>query len=209
MDNVEKILFDKLLDLAEKRLSNKEAVDLMHQLSISDAETQADWEWIQSFYRSLESPPALQSTRSNLLQAFRQHRRGEWRRRLQAIVAITFDSWSTRSSLAPVGARSAETTSATRQLVFSTDTLDIALELRAHKTTTVITGQILQNEDIDLAAWTIELFADGDQIAVTTSDDLGEFEITASSNHHYQLALRHLQSKDNEELLTQPFGLHQ
>ena len=207
MANAKNIPFETLLDLTDQRLPAQETADLLDLIPLCDEATQADWAWIQAFKDSLMTNPTLEATRNDLLMAFRQNKRGAWRRKLQQMVAVSFDSWATRSSLAPVGARSAELASATRQLVFSTDTLDIALELRSHKTTTVITGQILQNMDVDLTAWTIDLFSDGDQVASVTSDDLGEFEFSASPSLDFQLALRYEKDEVSDELLTEPFGL--
>jgi hypothetical protein len=123
-----RIAFSQLVDWVEGRLPQKEAQAMEEQVEVADIATLADVAWLRKFVSAtedsvLESPPP--EVRSTLIARFRAHAEGRRTPGLlkRVVATLTFDG-----GLRPaVGVRSAGTQGARRQLVYSVDDLDVAL----------------------------------------------------------------------------------
>jgi hypothetical protein len=173
-----KIDFSRLVDWVEGRLSEEEARAVEEQVAAADSSTLADIAWLHKFARAkegalLESPPA--EVRNALVARFEAHVSGRRTPGLleRAVAALTFDS-----GLQPaVGARSVGAQGVRRQLIYSTDVLDIALNFwpRARDKYLDLHGQILPRDDAELDSFSVQLLRDENELAITATDELGGF----------------------------------
>jgi hypothetical protein len=91
----------------------------------------------------------------------------------RAVAALTFDS-----GLRPAaGARSVGGQSTRRQLIYSVDALDIALNFwpRARDKNLDIEGQILPRDDLEPESFSVQLLQGETELATTATDELGGF----------------------------------
>ena len=187
-----RIAFSQLVDWVEGRLPEKEARAVEEQVAVADSATLADVAWLRKFVRAtedsvLESPPP--EVRSTLIARFKAH--AESRRPpglLKRVVAtLTFDD-----GLRPaVGVRSARTQGARRQLVYTADTLDVALNIlpRARDKKVDLHGQVLAQNDVELGSFSVQLLQSKSELAITATDDLGSFTIEAIPPGVHELIL--------------------
>jgi hypothetical protein len=174
----ESIDFSRLVDWVEGRLSAEETRALEEQMAAADSATLADVAWLHKFGTAtegaaLESPPA--EVRSALVARFEAYAEG---RRMpgfleRALATLTFDS-----GLRPaVGARSVGGQGTRRQLIYSADALDIAINFwpRARDKNLDIEGQILPRDDQEPESFSVQLLQDETELAMTTTDELGGF----------------------------------
>jgi hypothetical protein len=186
------IAFSQLVDWVEGRLPEEEARAVEEQVAIADSATLADVAWLRKFLRAtedsvLESPPP--EVRSALISRFRAHAEG--RRTpgfLKRVVAtLTFDG-----DLRPaVGARSAGTQGARRQLVYSADALDVALNVlpRARDKNFDVDGQVLPRDDVELGSFSVQLLQGETELGITATDDLGAFAFDSIPSGVYEIIL--------------------
>lgn len=178
MAGPKKIDFARLVDWLEGRLSEDEARSVEEQIADADNATLADIAWLRKFGRAtggaaLESPPAaVRNALVSRFEAYAQSRRipGLLER---VLATLTFDS-----NLQPaVGARSVGAQAGRRQLIYSTDVLDIALNYWPHARdkNLVLEGQILPRDDVELGAFSVQLLRDENELAITATDELGGF----------------------------------
>jgi hypothetical protein len=174
----EKIDFSQLVDWVEGRLSEQEARAVDEQIAAADNATLADIAWLRKFGRAtgsaaLESPPV--GVRDALIARFEAHAQG---RRVPGLLERVFATLSFDSNLQPaVGARSAGAQAVRRQIVYSTDVMDIALNFwtRARDKNLELEGQILPRDDVELGSFSVQLLRDQDELAITATDELGGF----------------------------------
>jgi hypothetical protein len=201
-----RIAFSQLADWVEGRLPEKEARAVEEQVAVADSATLADVAWLRKFVRAtedsvLESPPP--EVRSTLLAYFKAH--AESRRPpglLKRVVAtLTFDD-----GLRPaVGVRSAGAQGARRQLVYSTDALDVALNFLPRARDKVdLNGQILSHNDVELGSFGVQLLQSETELAITVTDDLGGFAIESISPGVYEIIL----SSERVEVSITPLDLN-
>jgi hypothetical protein len=202
-----RIAFSQLVDWVEGRLSEEEARAVEEQVALADASTLADLAWLRRFVRAteasiLESPPP--EVRSALIARFKAHAEG--RRTpgiLKRVVAtLTFDG-----GLRPaVGARAAGTQGARRQLVYSADALDVALNFlpRARDKTFDLDGQVLPHDDVELGSFSVQLLQSETQFGITATDDLGAFAFESIPSGEYEIIL----STDRVEVSIAPVELN-
>lgn len=204
------LTMEQILDWLEGRLSAQAAATVAAQVAVADAALQAQVAWARAFLQLgeaviVETPsPALHQ---RLQQLFVDHGRqrqtttaepGFWQR---LVAALTFDSFL-QPGLA--GVRSADTL-VTRQLVYSTDLADVALNIgreRTHDRHT-LAGQLLPTGALDPATVSVQLLHNEREVGITLTDDLGEFTFTALPVGEYQLIL----SADQWELWLPSFAL--
>ena len=173
-----KIDFSLLVDWVEGRLSAEETRGVEERLATADSETLSDIAWLRKFgaatqEAALESPPA--GVRSALVVRFGAYAEG---RRTpgfleRAVATLTFDS-----GLRPaVGARSAGGQSTRRQLIYSVDALDIAINFwpRARDNNLDLEGQILPRDGLEPESFSVQMLQDETELAMTTTDELGGF----------------------------------
>ncbi len=203
----ERIAFPQLVDWVEGRLSEEEARAVEEQVAVGDASTLADVAWLRKFVRAAEdgaheSPPP--EVRSTLIARFKAHAEGRRTPGLlkRVVATLTFDG-----GLRPaVGARAADTQGTRRQLVYSADGLDVALNFlpRARDKTFDLDGQVLSRHDVELGAFSVQLLQSGTERAITATDDLGAFAFESIPSGVYEIIL----STDRVEVSIAPVELN-
>jgi hypothetical protein len=206
-DPRKRIAFSQLVDWVEGRLPEEEAQAVEEQLAIADIATLADVAWLRKFIRAtedsdLESPPP--EVRRTLIARFEAHAEG---RRppgfLKRVVAtLTFDE-----GLRPaVGVRSAGAQGARRQLVYSADDLDVALNFlpRARDKDFDLDGQVLPRDDVELGYFSVQLLQSETELGITATDDLGTFAFESIPSGVYEIIL----STDRVEVSIAPVELN-
>jgi hypothetical protein len=202
-----RIAFSQLVEWVEGRLTEKEARAVEEQVAVADDATLADFAWLRKFVSAtensvLESPPP--EVRSRLISRFRAH--AESRRTpglLNRVVAtLTFDG-----GLRPaVGVRSAGTQGARRQLVYSADDLDVALNFlpRARDKNFDLDGQILPRDDVELGSFSVQLLQSETELGITATDELGAFAFESIPSGVYEVII----STDRVEVSIAPVELN-
>ncbi|MEZ4836531.1 MAG: hypothetical protein R2873_31830 [Caldilineaceae bacterium] len=197
---------ERRLDWLEGRLTETEAAQITAALETADATAQGDLRWLRAFLAvsqdvDLASPPA--AVHDELMQRFEEHtRRAQtpnlWQR---LVAALVFDS-NLESGLA--GAR-AVTTAGPRQLIYGSDYADIVINVRhrAESGTVDLMGQVLPHGDSAATSFTVQLLAGDREIAITSTDELGEFIVSADAGADYTLIL----SGDDVEIQIAPLSL--
>jgi hypothetical protein len=206
-DPRKRIAFSQLVDWVEGRLPQKEAQAVEEQVAVADSATLADVAWLRKFVRAtedsvLESPPP--EVRSTLIARFKAHAEG---RRppgfLKRVVAtLTFDD-----GLRPaVGVRSAGAQGARRQLVYSADDLDVALNFlpRARDKDFDLDGQVLPRDGVELGSFSVQLLQSETELSITATDDLGAFAFESIPSGVYEIIL----STDRVEVSIAPVELN-
>ncbi|MDQ3862965.1 MAG: carboxypeptidase-like regulatory domain-containing protein [Actinomycetota bacterium] len=203
----DRIAFSRLVDWVEGRLPEEEARAVEEQMALADSATLADVAWLRKFVRAtedsvLESPPP--EVRSTLIARFKAHT--EDRRPpglLKRIVAtLTFDD-----GLHPaVGVRSVGAQGTRRQLVYSADALDVALNLlpRARDKKFDLDGQVFSDDDAQLGSFSVQLLEGETERAITATDEVGGFAIEAIPPGVYEIIL----SSERAEVSIKPVELN-
>ena len=202
-----RIAFSQLVDWVEGRLPQKEAQAVEEQVAVADRATLADVAWLRKFVRAtedsvLESPPP--EVRSTLIARFRAHAEGRRTPGLlkRVVATLTFDG-----GLRPaVGVRSAGTQGARRQLVYSVDDLDVALNFlpRARDKNFDLDGQVLPRDDVELGSFSVQLLQSESELGITATDDLGAFAFESIPSGVYEIIL----STDQVEVSIAPVELN-
>jgi hypothetical protein len=202
-----RIAFSQLVDWVEGRLPQKEAQAVEEQVAVADSSTLADVAWLRKFVRAtedsvLESPPP--EVRSTLIARFRAHAEGRRTPGLlkRVVATLTFDG-----GLRPaVGVRSAGTQGARRQLVYSVDDLDVALNFlpRARDKNFDLDGQVLPRDDVELGSFSVQLLQSESELGITATDDLGAFAFESIPSGVYEIIL----STDRVEVSIAPVELN-
>ena len=203
----ERIVFSQLVEWVEGRLSEKEARAVEERVAVADATTLADVAWLRRFVKAtegsiLESPPP--EVRSTLIARFTAHAEGRRTPGLlrRVVATLTFDD-----GLRPaVGARAAGRQGARRQLVYSADTLDVALNVlqRARDKNVDLDGQVLPRDDVELGSFGVQLLQSGTEFGLTDTDDLGAFAFESIPSGVYEIIL----STDRVEVSIAPVELN-
>jgi hypothetical protein len=203
----ERIVFSQLVEWVEGRLSEKEARAVEERVAVADATTLADVAWLRRFVKAtegsiLESPPP--EVRSTLIARFRAHAEGRQTPGLlkRVVATLTFDG-----GLRPaVGARAAGTQGARRQLVYSADALDVALNVlsRARDKNVDLDGQVLPRENVELGSFGVQLLQSETEFRLTDTDDLGAFAFESIPSGVYEIIL----STDRVEVSIAPVELN-
>ena len=122
---------------------------------------------------------------------------------LKRIVAtLTFDD-----GLRPaMGVRSVGAQGTRRQLVYSADALDVALNIlpRARDKNLDLNGQVLSHSDAELGSFSVQLLQSETERAITATDDLGGFAIESIPPGVYELVL----SSERVEVSIKPVELN-
>ena len=199
--------FSRLVDWMEGRLSAAEARDVEEQVAVADNATLADVAWLNKFVAAtkgtvFEPPPP--SVRSTLIARFEAYAEGHGRTPglLKCIFArLTFDS-----NLRPaVSVRAAGTQGARRQLIYSAEVLDVALNFwpRDRDKTLELDGQVFPHDNMDLGSFSVQLLRDEADLAITATDDLGGFAFESIPPDVYTIIL----STDQIEVSITPVEL--
>lgn len=186
--------FGRLLDWIEGRLSAEEAAAVAQAAEQADDATRAEIAWLQAFMRVsartvLAAPPL--DTHTALVQRFAEYaqrkRPPSLLRRLAA--TLTFDSGL---QPAAAGLRSAGVQDPPRQLIYSVEIADIALNIqpRQQSQNVDLIGQILPKAGAAADSFIVELVYGGATIGSAAADDLGEFVFENLTPGAYELGLR-------------------
>lgn len=171
--------FSQLLDWLEGKLSDEEAQAIAEQLQKADETTQADLAWLRVFQRASQAvkfvspPPEVRDELKRRFAVYAETQRSpDFFRRLLA--ELTFDS---RTQLVVAGLRSAAIESQQRQLIYTTEVAEIALNIqrRAQDQRLNITGQVFPTMEVAGDTFSIQLLQDTSQIGLVATDELGEF----------------------------------
>lgn len=202
-----RIAFSQLVDWVEGRLPQKEAQAVEEQVAVADSATLADVAWLRRFVKATEDsvleslPPEVRST---LIARFRAHAEGRRTPGLleRVVATLTFDG-----GLRPaVGVRSAGAQGARRQLVYSADDLDVALNFlpRARDKNFDLDGQVLPRDDVELGSFSVQLLQSETELGITATDDLGAFAFESIPSGVYEIIL----STDRVEVSIAPVELN-
>ena len=201
-----RVSFERLVDWVEGRLSEEESRAVEEQVAGADEATRERVEWLLALARVsedtvLDAPP--REVRDELIRRFDAY--AENRRTpslLQRLVAtLTFDS-----GLQPAfGVRSAGGPEEQRQLVYTTDPAEIALNIRPRSRNghLDLDGQVFPADDVDPASFSVQLLSGADEVGLTTTDELGEFAFESVSPGAYQM----LVSGERVEILISPIEI--
>ena len=202
-----KVSFSELVDWVEGRLTEDQARSVEERVAVADSATLAEVAWLRKFARAaeeavLESPPP--AVRSTLVSRFEAH--AESRRTpgfLKRVVAtLQFDG-----VLRPaVGVRAADAQGVRRQLIYSADAFDVALNFRprVRDKNLVLDGQVFARDDAELGVFGVQLLQDGTEVAITTTDELGAFAFESVPPGVYEVIL----SSDRIEVSIGPVELN-
>lgn len=176
----------------EGRLPDDEARAVEEQVESADSRTLADVAWIRKFVKAtenaaLESPPrAVRDALIARFEAYNKDRRTPgFLKRLQARLA--FDSY-----LRPaMGLRAGGALRARRQLIYSADAFDVALNLRTRVAdkNLDIDGQLFPRGDEELEPFGVQLLQDGTELVLTVTDELGSFAFRSIPSGVYEIVL--------------------
>ena len=206
-DPRKRIAFSQLVEWVEGRLTEKEARAVEEQVAVADSATLADVAWLRKFVRAtedsvLESPPP--EVRSTLIARFRAHAEGRRTPGLleRVVATLTFDGGMRPA----VGVRSAGAQGARRQLVYSVDDLDVALNFlpRARDKNFDLDGQVLPRDDVELGSFSVQLLQSESELGITATDDLGAFAFESIPSGVYEIIL----STDRVEVSIAPVELN-
>jgi hypothetical protein len=202
-----RIAFSQLVEWVEGRLTEKEARAVEEQVAVADDATLADFAWLRKFLKAtedsvLESPPP--EVRSTLIFRFRAHAEG---RRTPGLLKRVVATLTLDGGLRPaVGVRSAGTQGARRQLVYSADDLDVALNFlpRARDKNFDLDGQILPRDDVELGSFSVQLLQSETELGITATDELGAFAFESIPSGVYEIII----STDRVEVSIAPVELN-
>ncbi|MEW6637002.1 MAG: carboxypeptidase-like regulatory domain-containing protein [Actinomycetota bacterium] len=204
----EEIGFERLVDWLEGRLSEEEGRKVERRVEAAGEATLAEVEFLRAFYEAseetvLEEPP--ERLRGELERRFeeyagRRRHPGPLRR---LVAALAFDSGL---QAAAAGVRSASIDGAGRQLIYTTDVADIALNVRSRRgrRRLDLEGQVLPGTgEVNPGSFSVRLLQETSEVETTGTDDLGEFAFEDVAPGSYEL----LVSTGDVEIVISPIEL--
>lgn len=180
---------EKIIDWLEARLDESEAAEMARQAE-RDPETAAKAKWIRTLMNTtpgfqLTDPPlALRPALERLFDT--PGRKPGLLRQLMA--SLAFDSWGAEP--AP-GMRATGLAGETRQMLFSSDLLDISTTLRPHAGGDHfdLLGQILPLAGVDPGVCSVELLDEDECARLAESDEDGHFAFRDLPDGEYRLTV--------------------
>jgi hypothetical protein len=199
--------FERLLNGLEGHLSVDETQKLEAQLETATDDTQALIEWLQEFqrlsqkYQLVVPPDKLDKQLSNIFT-----KRAEKKQRphffSHLLATLSFDSYQ---NLTSVGIRASAANKPERQLVFSTDFVEITIDSQwnAQEKNVNINGQLFPLDDADKTIYMVELQRNKNTMKMTPTDSLGKFFFTSVGSGTYDIIL----SSDQAEIVMTDIAL--
>jgi hypothetical protein len=186
------VSFARLVDWVEGRLPEEEARALEEHMAVADDATLADLAWLHKFAKATEgvryeSPRA--DLRSTLTARFEADAEGRLAPGLlKRVVARLALDGGLRPSL---GVRKAGAQASRRQLIYSADTLDVALNFwpRVRDDNLDLRGQVFPRDDVGFESFGVQLLRGGTEVATTASDGLGGFAFQSVPPGVYEMIL--------------------
>lgn len=201
-----RVSLSRLADWLEGRLPEDEARALEDEVARADDSTLADLAWLRKFYKAtvntvLEPPP--EEVRDSLVARFEAHARNQRTPRFleRLLAGLTFDS-----DLQPaVGLRAIGAQRARRQLIYTADSFDVALNLLPRESDKCLNldGQVLPRDDQDLDLFSVQLLQNGAEVDLAVTDELGSFSFQLIPPGTYNLVL----SSERVEITIAPVAL--
>jgi len=192
MTNREDPTMEQLLDWLEGRLTPAEAEVLAAAVQANEMfQEQAAWlrDFLQ-FSRTtvLVNPPASVHQAANAAFAEYASQKRPFSSLQSFIASLTADNWQ-RLSLA--GVRNVTLRTTPRQLIYSSDLADVALNVHVQTGSQHINldGQLFLLDDCDPADFIAQLLQDGIERRLTICDALGKFSLTNLPPGNYSLLL--------------------
>jgi hypothetical protein len=127
--------------------------------------------------------------RSTLISRFRAHAEG---RRTPGLLKRVVATLTLDGGLRPaVGVRSAGMQGARRQLVYSADDLDVALNFlpRDRDKNFDLDGQVLPRDDVELGSFSVQLLQSETELGITATDELGAFAFESIPSGVYEIII--------------------
>ena len=207
MPRPRKIDFSRLVDWVEGRLTEEEARVVERQVAVADSTTLADVAWLHKFVRAtegtvLEAPPA--EVRSTLIARFEAYAEG---RRTPGLLKRIVATLAFDGGLRPAaGVRAASVQGVRRQLIYSADALEVALNFwpRGRDKNLDLEGQVFPRDDMELESLIVQLLRGEAEVAITVTDDLGSFAFESILPGEYTIIL----STDQVEVSITPVELY-
>ena len=185
--------FSEMLDWLEGRLSPDEAQSVAERLQSADAPTQADLDWLRLFLQARQSvhfaspPTGVRETLKQRFVAYAEAREppGAFQRWLATLI---FDS---RTQPITAGLRSAVEENQRRQLIYITKAAEIALTIQSilPDKNFIVTGQIFPRGDTPTHTFSIQLLRDAWEVALSATDELGEFTFSDLPAGEYDIVV--------------------
>jgi hypothetical protein len=204
MPGREEIRFERLADWVEGRLSEEEARAVEEHVAADEA-TLAVVGWLRAFARVSENtildvPP--QEARDELVRRFDAYAEG---RRTPGFLQRLIANLSFDGGLQPAfGVRSGGSQEAAqRQLIYTTDAAEIALNIRPRDGRLDLDGQVFPADASDPASFSVQLLSGADEVSFTATGELGEFGFESVAPGAYQV----LVSSGRIEILIPPVEL--
>ncbi len=193
MSESNSIPFAQLLDWLEGRLSDEEARSVVDRLQQANEPTRQDLAWLRAFGQASQAVTLAQPPhrlREALTRRFLERREAQQPPGLfrQLLAGLTFDS---RTRLAAAGVRSASDEGRQRQLIYSSDQADIALNIapREQDERLDLSGQLFSTSETLPGGASVQLLQDETQVGLTTVDELGEFAFQGISPGAYDMVV--------------------
>jgi hypothetical protein len=180
-----------LLDWLEGKLEPEETAVFAQQIAATPA-LQEQAAWLQEFWQLSRTttlaapPPTVRQAATAAFAAYAKAKRPS--SLLQTLIAsLTADNWQ-RPALA--GARNVSLRSEPRQLIYSSDLADVALNAQMGSSGRVdLNGQLFPLDDSDPAEFLIQLLRDGVEQRHAFAEDLGKFSLPNLPPSTYSLLL--------------------
>jgi hypothetical protein len=178
MPESEDVKFARLADWVEGRLSEEEARIVEKEVTAADGATRADVAWLQAFAQISEatviaSPPP--EVRDALVERFETYADGNHQPNLlkRLVARLTFDSGQQPA----LGWRAATTPELQRKFVYSTEAVDVSLNVRPrpHDGLLDIHGRIFTVNNAYPGAFYVQLLAGSSEVATAGTNNLREF----------------------------------
>lgn len=196
----------ELLDWLEGRLASAKAEALLAQVE-TDPALQKQVDWLRDFLQLSQTtllaspPPEVRRAANAAFAAYAKTKRPSGF--LHTLIAtLTADNWQ-RPALA--GVRNVSLRSEPRQLIYSSDLADVALNahIQSGNGQIDLNGQIFLLDDSDPGDFIVQLLQDGLEYRLTACDPLGKFALTGLPAGTYELIL----SGDQAEIEIGPLEL--
>lgn len=184
----------RLADWLEGKLSPADTA-VLTQLVAANPTLQEQVAWLQQFLQisqttTLADPPAtVRQAATAAFAAYAQNKRPSGLLR-SLVTTLTADNWQ-RPALA--GARHTSLRSEPRQLIYSSDLADVALNahIQSGRQDIDLDGQLFPLDDSDPTDYIIQLLQNGVERHLAFADTLGKFSLTGLPPGQYTLLLSH------------------
>lgn len=206
---------EELLNWIEGRAAAADAARIEAQLAAGDQALQQEVNWLRTFtglreHLHFAAPPAtVRQELENRFAAYAERKAQSAKPAadpqpgfLQRLVAaLTFDS---AAQLGVAGVRTAQIASA-RQLIYASNLAEIALNVGEAGPTGAFTilGQILPIPQVVSQGFVVQLFQNAEEVALATTDELGEFTFEGVQPGTYSIMLTY----EETSILLTPIAL--